>query len=85
MRRHASFLIAVGAMVALSVLFALRPRQTGTTILPPHGGLISDHGVAAPDSEAVPKRENRLLNNWLSEKDGDGRQGDRAVCAFRCF
>jgi hypothetical protein len=59
--------------------------KTGTTILPPHGGLISDQGAAAPDSEAVPKRENRLLNNWLSEKDGDGRQGDRAVCAFRCF
>ena len=53
--RHAIFLIAVGAMVALSVFVTLRSHQTETTISPSYGGLISDPCVAAPDNGQIPK------------------------------
>jgi hypothetical protein len=36
MRQHAILMIAAGAMMALSVFFALRPHQVETGIRPPY-------------------------------------------------
>jgi hypothetical protein len=54
MRQHTIFLIAAGAMMALSAFLALRPHQTETMIKPPYGGLISDHCAAIPDNGLMP-------------------------------
>jgi hypothetical protein len=54
MQQHAIFLIAAGAIMALTVFVALRPHQTETTVGRPYGGLIADQCAATPDNGLIP-------------------------------
>jgi hypothetical protein len=54
MRQHAIFVIAAGAMIALSVFFALRPHHIDTGVRPPYGGLIGSKCATTPDNGQMP-------------------------------
>jgi hypothetical protein len=54
MRQHAFFMIAAGAMVALSILLVFRPHHDGRVSSPPYTGLIGDQCAATPDTPAIP-------------------------------
>jgi hypothetical protein len=54
MRQHAFFMIAAGAMVALSIFVVFRPHHDGRVSSPPYTGLIGDQCAATPDTPLIP-------------------------------
>jgi hypothetical protein len=51
---HQISMLAVGAMVALSIFFVFRPHQPLNGIQPPLGTLVATECAAYPETGAIP-------------------------------